>query len=72
MEKEQMRVRILKSVVKSKFNELDGTFLSVLGAYIKQAEMKDDMPLLSLCKRLRRRRCKWSRLRCNRRCRWYN
>ena len=48
MEKEQMRVRILKSVVKSKFNELDGTFLSVLGAYIKQAEMKDDMPLLSL------------------------
>ena len=37
MEKEQMRVRILKSVVKSKFNELDGTFLSVLGAYIKQA-----------------------------------
>jgi len=48
MEKEQMRVKILKSVVKSKFNELDGTFLSVLGAYIKQAEMKDDMPLLSL------------------------
>jgi hypothetical protein len=48
MEKEQMRVKTLKSVVKSKFNELDGTFLSVLGAYIKQAEMKDDMPLLSL------------------------
>ena len=53
MEIEQMRVRVLKSVVKSKFNELDGTFLSVLGAYIKEAEMKDDMPLLSLLRAIK-------------------
>ena len=53
MEIEQMRVRVLKSVVKSKFNELDGTFLSVLGAYIKETEMKDDMPLLSLLRAIK-------------------
>jgi hypothetical protein len=47
-EREQMRVLTLQSVVRSKFDELDGTFLSVLGAYIKRAEQQEDAPLLTM------------------------